>query len=155
MNYEEKIEQRAGRSTGYTVPDGFFEETFRAISSSLPEREIKAPARLSTWMRLRPYIYMAAMFAGIWCMMKMFHNMTSEPMVSLDNPPVLVSEAIDNSPEFQEMYTSVESSSDYQLESEVTSSYESFSQFEQDFGYELDDEYEEIDIAVSTPNQTE
>ncbi len=26
----------------------------------------------TVWERIRPYVYMAAMFAGIWCMLKMF-----------------------------------------------------------------------------------
>jgi len=148
MKYEEKILAKAGRCTGYKVPDGFFEATFDAISSSLPEMEHKSPQRISLWVRVRPYIYMAAMFAGIWCMMKIFYNAGTDTQVSLDNPPVLVAEAIDNSPEFQEIYASAESSSDYQLESEVVASYETFDQFEADFGYEFSEKYEDIDIDV-------
>lgn len=71
------ILDRAGRQSGMTVPDGYFDSFAARMKESLPEleweREAAAethimPAR-SVWQRIRPFVYMAAMFAGIWLMM--------------------------------------------------------------------------------------
>lgn len=62
-----------------TVPEGFFEDFAAKMEAMLPERpEAEQPRRIehrTTWQRVCPYVYMAAMFAGIWCMLKMFTMM--------------------------------------------------------------------------------
>lgn len=89
------------RSDGLTVPEGYFEDFNKRMISSLPERpwEKEQPRILprSMFQRLKPYLYMAAMFMGVWCMMKMFDLMRpqSADLSALANNPVLVS-AISN-----------------------------------------------------------
>ncbi|MBR5639821.1 MAG: hypothetical protein IKW83_08670 [Muribaculaceae bacterium] len=39
---------------------------------SLPEVQITEEEKPTLWVRLRPFVYMAAMFAGIWLMMNIF-----------------------------------------------------------------------------------
>lgn len=87
---------RAGKRDGMTVPDGFFEDFAAHMSESLPHRpeaeEAPPTGRPKTlWGSIRPYVYMAAMFAGIWCMLKMFTLMSSNAGVdlSIDNNRVL------------------------------------------------------------------
>ncbi len=97
MRNNSDILEKVGRSDGMTVPEGFFESFAENMAERLPEnREAERPAAirpLTTWQRLRPYIYMAAMFAGIWCMLKMFTMMTPSAGVdlSIDNNKVLSS----------------------------------------------------------------
>lgn len=76
MKETNDILEKIGRRDGMTVPDGYFGNFIARMSETLPEA---APAdtldpepRRSFWHKVRPYAYMAAMFAGIWCMMKMF-----------------------------------------------------------------------------------
>ena len=68
------------RRDGMTVPDGFFESFAERMASELPSRpeaEVTPVASRpkTLWGSIRPYVYMAAMFAGIWCMLKMFTMM--------------------------------------------------------------------------------
>lgn len=97
MKSEDKIRDRFGTETGFKVPDGYFDQVFASIESQLPEMsELPKPKPLTTWQRIKPYVYLAAMFGGIWCTMKMV-NMVSEshtPQVSLDNPPAMVAQAM-------------------------------------------------------------
>lgn len=91
MKTENDILSRVGRRDGMTVPDGFFEQFVSEMAGSLPANEAaeQAPrpaARKSLWGTVRPFVYMAAMFAGIWCMLKMFTMMSPEGVdLSIDN----------------------------------------------------------------------
>ncbi len=146
MKEEDKLKDKFGQDSGFKVPDGYFDEIFTKISDSLPERKIEKPMPLTMWQRVRPYVYLAAMFAGIWCMMKMFHMMTAMPDVSLDNPPQIVAEALAY-PENADELASVENVNDYELVSEIAKKYSNFEEFEADFDYELEEEYAEIDLS--------
>lgn len=85
-----------------TVPEGFFESFAEQMAAKLPENpDAEHPVVLrpkTTWQRLRPYVYLAAMFAGIWCMLKMFTLMTPAAGVdlSIDNNSVLTSALSDD-----------------------------------------------------------
>ena len=79
MKKGEDILKKINRNDGMTVPEGFLEDFAAKMEAMLPERpEAEQPRRIehrTTWQRVRPYVYMAAMFAGIWCMLKMFTMM--------------------------------------------------------------------------------
>ena len=73
---------RLDHKDGMTVPDCFFERFAAEMEQKLPYRpEAEEARRLeptkTTWQRVRAYVYMAAMFAGIWLMMKMFTGIFS------------------------------------------------------------------------------
>lgn len=97
MKSEDKIRDTFGTDPGFKVPDGYFDQVFARIESQLPElSEPSIPKRLSTWQRIKPYVYLAAMFGGIWCTMKMVHMISSQQPaeISLDNPPAMVAQAM-------------------------------------------------------------
>jgi hypothetical protein len=56
----------------FKVPDGYFENLTNDIMSQLPERIPETPKTISLWQRMQPFVYMAAMFAGIALMIKLF-----------------------------------------------------------------------------------
>ena len=61
---------KLGKDPGFKVPEHYFDDFNKRMAESLPEVKITpVDARPSMWVRVRPYVYMAAMFAGIWCMM--------------------------------------------------------------------------------------
>lgn len=68
MGYEGK------RRAGMTVPEGYFDSFAERMMAQLPadEPKIVELPRRGLWATVRPYVYMAAMFAGIWLMMNMF-----------------------------------------------------------------------------------
>ena len=96
-----EILKQNDRRTGMTVPDGFFADFASKMAAELPQTEFEMSAcdmpqkRRYLWQRVRPYVYMAAMFAGIWCMLKMFTIMTGGASGSLDTNPTMA-EALGN-----------------------------------------------------------
>ena len=91
--------QQVGRMDGMTVPDGYFRGFAERMASELPDKQpavVEMPRSL--WQKTRPYIYLAAMFAGIWCMLQMFATMGGTGVsgaITPDNNPVLA-DAIEN-----------------------------------------------------------
>lgn len=93
------ILDKADRRDGITVPDGYFEEFARKMEASLPEMEWERPAARviprSLWQRVRPYVYLAAMFLGVWTMMNVFDFVRSSAGLGVENSVVLA-EALGN-----------------------------------------------------------
>ena len=71
---ESPLLTKLGRDAGFKTPTGYFDDFNRRMADMLPEVEITdVNVEPSLWVRVRPYAYLAAMFAGIWCMMKVFN----------------------------------------------------------------------------------
>lgn len=87
MKEEDRIIEKFGRDTGFTLPEGYFDQVFKDTMAKLPPREtVSAEPKISAWHRVRPYLYMAAMFGGIWLMMKVFYHVSPMSELNLDNP---------------------------------------------------------------------
>lgn len=56
----------------FTVPEGYFENLTSGIMAALPEQESIYSTKIivTPWMRIRPYLYAAAAFAGIFFCIK-------------------------------------------------------------------------------------
>lgn len=134
----DKIKERYGNRGGWTVPEGYFENLYAELEKKLPEyRQAPKAPDLSLWQRVKPYVYMAAMFAGIWLMMKVFHNVSAPGELSLDNPPAQIALAMQNSDVSGDAYFfTMPALHDIQLEEDILSDYKSFEEFERDFNSE-------------------
>ncbi len=98
MKEEKDILSKVNRSTGMTVPDGYFADFASRMKEALPEKQSEPEVvTKTTWQKIRPYAYLAAMFAGVWCMMKMFSMMLSGTPadINIDNNSMLVSALTD------------------------------------------------------------
>lgn len=100
---------------GMTVPDGFFDAFNKQMAENLPIQEWENPKPnimpRSFWQRVRPYVYMAAMFMGIWCMMKTFDLMRGDSPIAIEKNTELVS-AINNDAFFNDYFTPAVSETD-------------------------------------------
>lgn len=133
MNQEDKLKHKYGTEGGWTVPEGYFEKVYAEIESKLPPyKEAEREVKLTRWQRVKPYVYLAAMFAGIWMMMQVFHRVSGSTQLNLDNPPEQIAMAMVE-PEITDLYTLTQSMSDVELEEELCNQYNSIEEFERDF----------------------
>lgn len=82
------------RKTGMTVPEGYFETFAAKMMEQIPADEprvVEMPRR-TLWQKVRPYAYMAAMFAGIWLMMNMFTLFTPSQVPTAPSSSSLLAE---------------------------------------------------------------
>ena len=141
MKQEEQLISKYGKDSGMKVPDGYFAGLERNIMESLPPYPVerKVPS-LTPWQRVRPYVYLAAMFCGIWLMMKVFHTATQTMTMDLDNPPEALVELLDRDIDYDYMYQSY--TPDFDIDDEdLIMSYDNLEDFEKDFNYTLKPEY--------------
>lgn len=100
MNKEKDILEKINHRDGLTVPEGYFSDFAKSMAASLPVNDLEASNKTvatlprTFWQRVRPYVYMAAMFAGVWCMLKMF-TLLSGGSSSFEHSPILA-EALGN-----------------------------------------------------------
>ena len=73
-----KIDEHEPRRP-FTVPEGYFDNLTQNIMAALPEQESIYSTRITVtpWMRIRPYLYAAAAFAGIFFCIKAAMGITS------------------------------------------------------------------------------
>lgn len=65
MKEEDNILRKIGTENHFSVPEDYFQRLTTEVMERLPERERKAPVKeITTWQRIKPWAYMAAMFAG-------------------------------------------------------------------------------------------
>ncbi|MBD5268244.1 MAG: hypothetical protein HDS45_01400 [Bacteroides sp.] len=148
MGKEEKLLNKMGRSTGMKVPEGYFDDFSRKMMDSLPAYpEAPRPQVLTRWQRIKPYVYMAAMFAGIWCMMKMFHIASQNAQSGVDAVPDAVVLAMQESGNEYYEYVAEDTESDFELQEDLSADYASIEEFEKDFDYNLRPEYANIEIS--------
>ena len=72
------ILNKYGKNPGFKVPDNYFDDFNKHMAAMLPDVEITpTDVKPSMWERVKPYAYLAAMFAGVWCMMSVFSHFTA------------------------------------------------------------------------------
>lgn len=91
---ESKILKGMGKETGFKVPENYFADFNKRMLESLPEVEIVPQdkqekqekkniiSKPSMWVRVRPFVYMAASVVGIFCMITVFNNLNGTKDVS-------------------------------------------------------------------------
>ena len=76
MKEDLDILSKLGKDSGFKVPENYFADFNTKMMESLPKPNLTPQVKPSLWVRVRPYVYMAAMFARIWCMMRVFNDMS-------------------------------------------------------------------------------
>lgn len=89
MASDKDILKQIDRRSGMTVPDGYFADFASRMMEQLPEKKQEIVLPRTWWQRCRPYVYMAAMFCGIWLMMWLFNDISGRQSNHLSDNPVI------------------------------------------------------------------
>ena len=78
MKHEDStILKKYGKEPGFKVPENYFDDFNKRMADMLPDVEITpVDVKPTMWQRVKPLVYMAAMFAGVWCMLSVFSHFT-------------------------------------------------------------------------------
>lgn len=73
MGIKNNIIAKVGKQNPFRVPDHYFEDFTHELMDKLPELEtIPSTLEITLWQRVKPWLYMAAMFCGIMLSVQIF-----------------------------------------------------------------------------------
>ena len=112
---EDKLIEKYGREGAPESSGRLFRIGLQGDRRKLPPYpELRRHEEMTRWQRLKPYVYLAAMFAGIWLMMKVFYHASGNVSLSLDNPPEQLAQVM-SEPDFADTFFIPESLSDLEV----------------------------------------
>lgn len=81
MKEEDTLLKKIGKDNSFKVPDGYFANLTSEVMNRLPDEKTNtfAEAPVSMWTKVKPLLYLAAMFVGAAFIIRSF---------SVDNKPV-------------------------------------------------------------------
>ena len=87
MKEEDILLKKLGEEDSFKVPDGYFENLTSEVMNKLPEKEkvVFKEEPVSTWTRLKPLLYMAAMFVGAALIIRAVSYTHLDKRISKDN----------------------------------------------------------------------
>jgi hypothetical protein len=92
-----------GKTNPFKVPEGYFERFSEGLMSQLPERTVEEPKVLGLWEKVRPWVYMAAMFGGIMLMFEIFGGSQEKQKTVWNNEKSKIEIILD--PDLEDFYT--------------------------------------------------
>jgi len=67
----------------FKTPEGYFENFTNGIMSQLPDVVYEDSIKANWWHRVRPWVYMAAMFTGIFLMIQLFVDFPAQQRIKI------------------------------------------------------------------------
>lgn len=61
-----KLEEIGKDKNPFKIPENYFAQFNEDMMARLPEKEIVAPQPVSLWDKVKPWVYLAAMFVGLY-----------------------------------------------------------------------------------------
>lgn len=87
MKEEDYILRKVGKDNHFQTPEGYFENLTSEIMNRLPEMDYsQVETEISIWQRVKPWIYMAAVFVGAAFILRL------GGMLVKDNPEYIAAE---------------------------------------------------------------
>ncbi len=102
---EEEIIRKCGTENPFTVPEGYFEQftgkLMEQLSDEAPIAEDTERPVITLWQRVKPWFYLAAMFAGVIFSAKVFlGNSVGQTEPTAQTEGTLTDEEIDTMIEY-------------------------------------------------------
>lgn len=74
MKENTELKNRIGKENPFKVPEGYFENIVPEIMKQLPETEVQEEVEVTMWERVKPWVYMVAMFCGLMFGLRVMMN---------------------------------------------------------------------------------
>lgn len=74
MKEDTELKNRIGKENPFKVPEGYFENIVPEIMKQLPETEVQEEIEVTMWERVKPWVYMVAMFCVLMFGLRVMMN---------------------------------------------------------------------------------
>lgn len=65
MKTDSELIKKYGKKIPFKTPEGYFDNFTEQLMKQLPEKETVEMPEISMWERVKPWVYMVAMFCGL------------------------------------------------------------------------------------------
>ncbi len=131
---EQMLLDRFGRKGPWKVPEGYFAQMMTEVEGKLPAQpQEQRYVEMTRWQKLKPYVYLAAMFLGIWVMMNVFGRVMTSRELNLDNPPEQYAQLMEKAVEQDAVYIPTSLMSAMETEDAVLSEFTDMNEFVEAF----------------------
>lgn len=65
MKEDSELRKKYGKKIPFTTPEGYFEQFTEKLMEQLPQKEETETPEIGMWERIKPWVYMVAMFCGL------------------------------------------------------------------------------------------
>lgn len=131
---EQMLLDRFGRKGPWKVPEGYFAQMMTEVEGKLPAQpQEQRYVEMTRWQKLKPYVYLAAMFLGIWVMMNVFGRVMTSRELNLDNPPEQYAQLMEKAVEQDAVYIPTSLMSTMETEDAVLSEFTDMNEFVEAF----------------------
>lgn len=72
MKEDSELAKKYGKKIPFTTPEGYFDNFTEQLMKQLPQKETTEEPEIGTWDRVKPWIYMVAMFCGLMFSFRLF-----------------------------------------------------------------------------------
>jgi len=72
MDKKKILLEDIGKVNPFRAPEGYFESLTNSIMSQLPDIVDEKTVTVNMWQKVRPWVYMAAMLAGVALVIRLF-----------------------------------------------------------------------------------
>ncbi len=93
-----KLEEIDRTRNPFKVPDNYFVRFNEEMMSRLPEKEIVPPHTVPLWDKVKPWVYMAAMFVGLYITIQFLTRESESVHMASHQSVVQTSSENDSSP---------------------------------------------------------
>lgn len=98
MKEDTELKKKFGKENPFRVPDGYFENIVPEIMKQLPEAEVQESADITMWERVKPWVYMVAMFCGLMFGLRVM-MMDSPALKDADDRNVSMTDSVQGIPD--------------------------------------------------------
>jgi hypothetical protein len=72
MEKDDIVLDKIEKKDPFKAPENYFEDFFANMIMQLPEHPVEMPKVINLWEKIKPWVYMTAMFAGISLIINLF-----------------------------------------------------------------------------------
>ena len=98
MKEDTELKKKIGKENPFKVPESYFENIVSEIMKQLPEAEAQESVEITMWERVKPWVYMVAMFCGLMFGLRvMMMDKTVNKEINTDN--VSMTDSLEDTPD--------------------------------------------------------
>ena len=103
-----KLEEIDKSNNPFKVPEDYFTQFNEDIMKQLPEKQFFAPQPIRLWDRVKPWVYLAAMFIGMYFTINILLKKSDD---LANEPQTIISEQFSiNTPNYENYWSTVQMS---------------------------------------------